>query len=148
MEKPRAAGVAADHGAQWRLARGCRVRRNRDRAGHLRVSRDGARSDWGPAATYVTFKAGDNYWSHMHLDQGAFTIYKGGELAIDSGLYGPSYGSDHHMNYSYQTIAHNLVTVTDPKDTVPAPAKDNPRPSANHGEQRRIGSGWCVEAAP
>ena len=43
-----------------------------------------ARSDWSPGATYVTFKAGDNYWSHMHLDQGAFTIYKGGELAIDS----------------------------------------------------------------
>ena len=107
-----------------------------------------ARSDWSPDATYVTFKAGDNYWSHSHLDQGAFTIYKGGELAIDSGLYGPSYGSDHHMNYSYQTIAHNLVTVTDPNDTVPAPGKDKPRPIANDGGQRRIGSGWGVEAAP
>jgi hypothetical protein len=107
-----------------------------------------ARSDWSPGATYVTFKAGDNYWSHMHLDQGAFTIYKGGELAIDSGLYGPTYGSDHHMNYTYQTIAHNLVTVTDPKDTVPAPGKDKPRPIANDGGQRRIGSGWGVEAAP
>jgi len=107
-----------------------------------------ARSDWSPDATYVTFKAGDNYWSHMHLDQGAFTIYKGGELAIDSGLYGPSYGSDHHMNYTYQTIAHNVVTVTDPQDAVPAPGKDKPRPIANDGGQRRIGSGWGVEAAP
>jgi len=107
-----------------------------------------ARSDWSADATYVTFKAGDNYWSHVHLDQGAFTIYKGGELAIDSGLYGPNYGDDHHMNYSYQTIAHNLVTVTDPKDTVPAPGKDAPRPIANDGGQRRVGSGWGVEAAP
>jgi hypothetical protein len=107
-----------------------------------------ARSDWSPGATYVTFKAGDNYWSHMHLDQGAFTIYKGGELAIDSGLYGPTYGSDHHMNYTYQTIAHNLVTVTDPNDTVAAPGKDKPRPIANDGGQRRVGSGWGVEAAP
>jgi hypothetical protein len=107
-----------------------------------------ARSDWSPGATYVTFKAGDNYWSHSHLDQGAFTIYKGGELAIDSGAYGPTYGSDHHMNYTYQTIAHNLVTVTDPKDTVPAPGKDKPRPIANDGGQRRVGSGWGVEAAP
>jgi VanZ family protein len=107
-----------------------------------------ARSDWSPDATYVTFKAGDNYWSHVHLDQGAFTIYKGGELAIDSGLYGLTYGSDHHMNYSYQTIAHNLVTVTDPKDTVAAPSKDRPRPIANDGGQRRVGSGWGVEAAP
>ena len=107
-----------------------------------------ARSDWTADATYVTFKAGDNYWSHTHLDQGAFTIYKGGALAIDSGLYGPSYGSDHHMNYDYQTIAHNTITVTDPDDTVPAPGKEKPRPIANDGGQRRIGSGWGVEAAP
>ena len=107
-----------------------------------------ARSDWTPNATYVTFKAGDNYWSHTHLDQGAFTIYKGGPLAIDSGLYGPSYGSDHHMNYAYQTIAHNTITVTDPADTLPAPGKEKPRPIANDGGQRRIGSGWGVEAAP
>ncbi len=109
-----------------------------------------ARSDWTAGATYVTFKAGDNYWSHVHLDQGAFTIYKGGELAIDSGFYGPGYGSDHHMNYSYQTIAHNTITVTDPNDRVPAPANqgEQRRVIANDGGQRRIGSGWGVEAAP
>jgi len=109
-----------------------------------------ARSDWSPDATYLTFKAGDNFWSHSHLDQGAFTIYKGGELAIDSGLYGPAYGSDHHMNYAYQSIAHNLVTVTDPGDVMPGPGFDagNPRHYANDGGQRRIGSGWGVEAAP
>ena len=107
-----------------------------------------ARSDWGADATYVTFKAGDNYWSHSHLDQGAFTIYKGGPLAIDSGVYGPSYGSDHHMNYTYQTIAHNAITVTDPADRMPAPGKERSRPIANDGGQRRIGSGWGVEPAP
>ncbi|HTS20184.1 MAG TPA: VanZ family protein [Casimicrobiaceae bacterium] len=107
-----------------------------------------ARSDWSPDATYVTFKAGDNYWSHSHLDQGAFTIYKGGSLAIDSGIYGPVYGSDHHMNYTYQSIAHNLVTVTDSADTESGPGKDKPRSIANDGGQRRIGSGWGVEAAP
>ena len=109
-----------------------------------------ARSDWTPQATYVTFKAGDNYWSHNHLDQGAFTIYKGGELAIDSGFYGPSYGSDHHMNYGYQTVAHNTITVTDPDDVEPAPEKqgNKPRQIANDGGQRRIGSGWGVEPAP
>ena len=108
-----------------------------------------ARSDWTPDATYVTFKAGDNYWSHSHLDQGAFTLYKGGELAIDSGWHGPSYGSGHHMNYAYQSIAHNLVTVTDPNDVQPGPGFDTePRPYANDGGQRRIGSGWGVESAP
>lgn len=106
------------------------------------------RSDWTPTATYITFKTGDNFWSHSHLDQGAFTIYKGGELAIDSGLYGPKYGSDHHLNYTYQTIAHNTITVTDPEDTVSAPGKKEDRPIANDGGQRRIGSGWGVESAP
>ena len=110
-----------------------------------------ARSDWTADATYVTFKAGDNYWSHTHLDQGAFTIYKDGALAIDSGAYGggKGYGSDHHMNYAYQTIAHNTVTVRDPDDTVPAPREEKPpRQIANDGGQRRVGSGWGIEAAP
>lgn len=109
-----------------------------------------ARNGWDKDSTYVTFKAGDNYWSHVHLDQGAFTIYKGGALAIDSGLYGTGYGTDHHMNYAYQTIAHNVVTVTDPEDTVPMPARGDkePRHLANDGGQRRIGSGWGVEAGP
>ncbi|MCA1978892.1 MAG: DUF4962 domain-containing protein, partial [Thiobacillus sp.] len=106
-----------------------------------------ARSDWTPDATYVTFKAGDNFWSHSHLDQGAFTIYKGGGLALDSGLYGPSYGSDHHMNYTYQSIAHNLVTVTDPSDTAASDGK-TVREIANDGGQRRIGSGWGLASAP
>ena len=110
-----------------------------------------ARSSWDEEATYLSFKAGDNFWSHSHLDQGAFTLFKGGPLAIDSGVYGPNYGSDHHMNYSYQTIAHNVITVTDPDDNIPAPPKkrdDPPRQIANDGGQRRIGSGWGVESAP
>ncbi|MAT66089.1 MAG: heparinase, partial [Gammaproteobacteria bacterium] len=105
-----------------------------------------ARSDWSPEATFVTFKAGDNYWSHMHLDQGAFTIYKGGALAIDSGIYPQQYGSDHHMNYAYQSIAHNVITVTDPADTVPRHQSDRIRHIHNDGGQRRIGSGWGLAA--
>ena len=109
------------------------------------------RSNWDKDATYLTFKAGDNFWSHSHLDQGAFTLFKGGPLAIDSGIYGSKYGSDHHMNYSYQSIAHNVITVTDPDDNIPAPPKkkgDPNRKIANDGGQRRIGSGWGVESAP
>lgn len=106
-----------------------------------------ARSDWSPDATYVSFKAGDNFWSHSHLDQGAFTIHKRGGLALDSGLYGPQYGSDHHMNYTYQSIAHNLVTVTDPGDIAESDGKVV-RTIANDGGQRRIGSGWGLASAP
>jgi VanZ family protein len=108
-----------------------------------------ARSSWEPDATYVSFKAGDNYWSHSHLDQGAFLIYKAADLALDSGCY-CEYSSDHHMNYTYQTIAHNTLTVTDPSDTAPMPARKDkpPREIANDGGQRRVGSGWGGDAAP
>lgn len=107
-----------------------------------------ARSDWSKDALYVTFKAGNNYWSHSHLDQGSFTIYQGEAVVIDSGLYGPSYGSDHHFNYTYQTIAHNTITVTDPKDTTPMSGKRSERYIANDGGQRRVGSGWGINPAP
>ncbi|MCE2572212.1 VanZ family protein [Motilimonas eburnea] len=109
-----------------------------------------ARSDESPNATYVNFRAGNNYWSHQHLDQGSFTLYKGSPLAIDSGYYGPGYGADHHLNYSYQTIAHNTLTITDPDDNQAMPAKkagQAEREIANDGGQRRIGSGWG-QAAP
>ncbi|MCC6201857.1 MAG: heparinase II/III family protein [Gammaproteobacteria bacterium] len=107
-----------------------------------------ARNSWRDDATLVTFRAGDNYWSHTHLDQGAFTIDQRGPLAIDSGLYGTSYGSDHHLNYTYQTIAHNTIVVYDPADTVPASHGDTTRAIANDGGQRRVGSGWGTGPAP
>jgi VanZ family protein len=108
-----------------------------------------ARSSWRDDATHLSFKAGDNYWSHSHLDQGSFTLYKGAPLALDSGCY-CGYGTDHHLNYHYQTIAHNTLTVTDPADTLPMPARQNkkPRTIANDGGQRRVGSGWDLHAAP
>lgn len=108
-----------------------------------------ARSSWDADATHLSFKAGDNYWSHSHLDQGAFTLFKGAPLAIDSGCY-CGYGTDHHLNYDYQTIAHNTLTVTDPADTLPMPARQGkqPRVIANDGGQRRVGSGWNLHAAP
>jgi hypothetical protein len=106
------------------------------------------RRSWDANATYITLKGGDNFWSHSHLDQGSFTIFQGGPLAIDSGLYGTDYGTDHHMNYTYQAIAHNTITVTDPEDTVPSRTKKGIRKIANDGGQRRIGSGWGVEPAP
>ncbi|MAD62020.1 VanZ family protein [Haliea sp.] len=108
-----------------------------------------ARSSWQADATFVTFRAGNNFWSHSHLDQGAFTIFRSGPLALDSGLYN-RYGSEHHLNYSYQSIAHNVVTVTDPADDAPMPSKTEGEPSrviANDGGQRRVGSGWG-RAAP
>ncbi len=99
------------------------------------------RSGWDEDATYITFKAGDNYSSFSHLDQGSFTLYKGGPLAIDSGLY-YKYGSDHHLNYAYQTIAHNVATVTNPAEAAAISNNEFSRTTrsiANDGGQRRVG---------
>jgi hypothetical protein len=110
-----------------------------------------SRTAWSDDATYVTFKAGDNYWSHMHLDQGSFTVWRGGALALDDGLsYAPRFGSDHHLSYAAQTIAHNTITVTDPGDTarMPMPEGQPARVIANDGGQRRVGTGWRLAPAP
>jgi hypothetical protein len=95
------------------------------------------RSGWGEDNVFASFRAGDNFWSHQHFDSGSFTIYKRGALAIDSGTYSAGYDSEHHLKYQMQTIAHNCITVTDPKDYYPKAKTDLP----NDGGQRRVGSG-------
>jgi hypothetical protein len=67
---------------------------------------------------------------------------------LSGGVYGTKYGSDQHMNYAYQAIAHNALTVTDPEDIIQAPTKDSTRCIANDGGQRHVGSWWAIEAAP
>ena len=73
------------------------------------------RSGWSEDATYVSFKCGPSFWSHSHLDSGTFAIYKRGPLAIDAGNYNAGTSSEHHKGYMIQSIAHNVITVTDPK---------------------------------
>lgn len=52
------------------------------------------------------------YWgAHQHADQNGFVINAyGSKLAIDSGYY-DYYGSEHFLNYSVQTQAHNAILV-------------------------------------
>lgn len=103
------------------------------------------RSSWEEDATYITFKAGDHYWSHSNMDSGAFTLYKKGALAIDSGLWTGSY-SPHDINYSMQAIAHNVITVKDSEE--PTPELRPGLKVANDGGQRRIGSGFSWPPSP
>lgn len=69
-----------------------------------------ARSDWGPAATFVSFRAGHNFSHHGHYDAGHFTIYKAGPLAVNGSAYGPTHSS-HRLQYSVQTIAKNSLLL-------------------------------------
>jgi len=91
------------------------------------------RSDWTEDATYIGFKCGPSFWSHSHLDSGHFSIFKRGALAIDSGSYRSGTGNEHYEQYYVLSLAHNVVTVTDPDETPMATRK---RSIVNDGGQR------------
>ncbi len=73
------------------------------------------RSGWGDDETLIDFKCGDYFWSHQFHNQNAFTIYRGGELAVQSGIYDAYWGP--HMQYYYRpTIGSNSMLVIDPDE--------------------------------
>ena len=53
---------------------------------------------------------------HQQADNGHFSIWYRGYLAVDSGYY-DGWGSSHHMNYARRTIAHNTLTITMPGES-------------------------------
>ncbi len=56
----------------------------------------------------------ENYSSsHAHAECGSFQIYYKGALASDSGAYS-SWGDEHHMGYSMQTISSNSLLIYNP----------------------------------
>jgi hypothetical protein len=97
------------------------------------------RSSWteGDAATQITFQCGDRFTYHQHQDQGSFTIWKGGDLAIESGVY-EGYAStaaeSHIQGYYSRTVAHNTLLVLDPRERFEGYRSGNTVP--NDGGQR------------
>src|SRR5262249_13625238 len=73
------------------------------------------RSSWRDDATLVTMRCGLHGGYHNHLDHNAFTIYRSGALAIDSG--GLNYIGPHRTEYAMRTLAHNAILVRDPKES-------------------------------
>ena len=50
--------------------------------------------------------------SHMHADQGSFAVISRGKgLISPSGYFGRGAGTDHHLKWTHQTMAHNCVLV-------------------------------------
>lgn len=85
------------------------------------------RSGWGEGETLIDFKCGDYVWSHQFHNQNAFTIYRGGALAVQSGLYDAYWGP--HMQFYYRpTVGANAMLVIQPGETSwipPGVAKNN-----------------------
>ena len=98
------------------------------------------RSSWQPDATFASFQCGPVITGHQHLDNNSFTIHKGGLLAIDSGInaYGERIDDKYRANYYCRSIAHNTMTVYDPREAFPDGAWSGGEPTgANDGGQLR-----------
>jgi hypothetical protein len=113
-----------------------------------------ARTGWedGLASSSVVAEMKINEWyfaNHQHLDAGAFQIYYRGMLATDSGYYqalndkgdtgendgSTGYGSLYDINYNKRTVAHNTITVYDPKERFES-RRWSDAPMSNDGGQR------------
>lgn len=67
--------------------------------------------------TYAMYSSGGDILGHRHYDNGHFTIYHKGFLAMDSGTR-PEPGI--HLPYYYcRTVAHNCITVRMPGERLP-----------------------------
>jgi hypothetical protein len=64
-----------------------------------------ARSGWDDDATCVAFRCTDFYGNHLHFDQGAFTIYRRGLLAVDPPLYRKVHGGQEKTEF------HNTLLI-------------------------------------
>ncbi len=73
-------------------------------------------ADTDTSATYLTFQCGDHFSYHQHYDQNSFTLFKYGDLAVDSGVYSGEGLSYHDINYYIRTIAHNTLVVYNPAE--------------------------------
>ncbi|MBI3959272.1 MAG: DNRLRE domain-containing protein, partial [Chloroflexi bacterium] len=95
-------------------------------------------ADTNPDATYLTFQSGDHFSYHQHFDQNSFTLFKGGDLALDSGVYSGEGLSNHDINYYVRTIAHNTLVVYNPNEDF---STARPDATANDGGQRSMSPG-------
>ncbi len=78
------------------------------------------RSSWEPSATWITYQAGPRFTYHQHADQGAFGIFKQGDLTSRGGVYephGPTEQDGHLVAYASRVSAYNTVTIYNPTET-------------------------------
>ncbi len=95
-------------------------------------------ADTDPSATYLTFQSGDHFSYHQHFDQNSFTLFKYGDLAVDSGVYSGDGLSYHDQNYYVRTIAHNTLVVHNPAEDF---STARPDAVSNDGGQRTMSPG-------
>jgi hypothetical protein len=92
-------------------------------------------ADTDTSATHITFHAGKHFTYHQHYDQNSFTLFKNGDLALDSGVYSGDGLSNHDVNYYVRTIAHNTLVVYNPAEDF---SSARPDAISNDGGQRSM----------
>jgi hypothetical protein len=73
------------------------------------------RSGWKGSDLWASVRWCDWFDMHCHGDAGSFLLYCKSPIAPDSGHY--NLGGMHNINYNRRTIAHNTLTIRDPKST-------------------------------
>ena len=105
------------------------------------------RSGNSPDATYALMRAGSRSQMHQHYDEGHFTIYKKGFLALDSGTRALVHNYNLPFYYS-QTVAHNAILIHMPGEPI-APywgehhlgKYPEPRPLMHGGQSKQCKAG-------
>ena len=69
-----------------------------------------SRSGFGFGSTVVSYRAGDWFTGHQHMDQGHIDIWRDGPLAVDGGVYA-NWGSEHREAYYMRSVAHNTLLI-------------------------------------
>jgi len=75
-------------------------------------------SDWGPDATFISFRAGASFAHHGHYDAGHFTLFKHQALAVNSSVYNGHVRTPNRLNYSIRSVAKNVPLILRPGETV------------------------------
>gem|GEM_PF-4057710 len=68
------------------------------------------RTGWGPSDEVITFRSGDGFANHEHLDSGSFTVTRGVPLVINSGTNATA-GTEHRENYYLRTVATDAMNI-------------------------------------
>jgi hypothetical protein len=74
------------------------------------------RSGWAADSAVVHFRCGDYFEDHGQFDQGSFTFFRKGALAMKTAGYWGAFDSAYRHHYYKQAISANTVIFSDPAD--------------------------------
>ena len=90
-----------------------------------------------------------NARNHVHLDDGNFSIYYKGHLAIDAGIYQGKdeengWGKTNYINYFTRTVAHNSLLILDPNEPTPLEGWNKQTKARDGGQFSLTSQSWST----